>query len=63
MESRNLIPDDQHEGPEAATTATLLGGLGRLHGYLAMAEAFIFLHLPPAFLHCFFVPASEISDP
>src|SRR5205085_9149586 len=28
-----------------------------------MAEAFIFLHLPPAFLHCFFVPASEISDP
>src|SRR5438128_4654428 len=35
----------------------------RLHGYLAIADAFIFFHLPPAFLHCFFVPASEISDP
>src|SRR6266513_1639322 len=35
----------------------------RLHGYLAIADAFIFFHLPPAFLHCFFLPASEISDP
>jgi len=41
----------------------LAGGLARFHGYLAMAEAFILLHLPPAFLHCFFVPASETSDP
>src|SRR6266446_486366 len=35
----------------------------RSAGYLAMLEAFIFIHFPPAFLHCFFVPASEISDP
>src|SRR5207237_8679225 len=40
----------------------LPGGLARLHGYLVMLEASIF-HLPPAFLHCFFVPASEICDP
>src|SRR5439155_16007414 len=41
----------------------LPGGFARLHGYLVMLEAFIFIHFPPAFLHCFFVPASEISDP
>src|SRR5205823_4259299 len=41
----------------------LPGGFARLHGYLVMLEAFIFIHFPPCFLHCFFVPASEISDP
>src|SRR5437763_4199050 len=41
----------------------LPSGFAGLHDYLAMLEAFIFVHLPPAFLHCFFVPASEISDP
>src|SRR5882762_6736563 len=44
-------------------TNPLPGGFARLRGYLAIVEAFIFLHLPPAFLHCFFVAASEISDP
>src|SRR5438128_1578781 len=65
FDSRRLHSIYAHSSEEwgLARPGALPRGLARLHGYLVMLEAFIFLHLPLAFLHCFFVPASEISDP